>query len=250
MAKVYSQVTINRMIQRGQKLLHALSRKRAIRRVAALAGYTDEEHALGWALWLYLVGFQQALPAPPPPPNPEYDDAVAKLDQWDGPHFERTRAALERLHPEQNEYIFNGLKAGTGPASIGAVNTYYNRVVALRDGTDPARAATRTADKAAIDTLAARNIFNADVAAYLRGLLDIATAGQTDAPAPVVAPEEDDPAYQAKAAEFDEWLTDWRRTLRNTVTRRDYLIQLGLASRRSAADPDAGDDDDNNAPVP
>lgn len=104
--------------------------------------------------------------------------------------------------------------------------------------------ATRAADKAAVDTLAARNIFDAEVEAYLRGLLDVTTAGQSETPAPVVAPEEDDPEYQAKAAEFDQWLTDWRRTLRSTVTRRDYLIQLGLAARRSAADPQGDDDDD------
>lgn len=244
MAKIYSRVMIDRMLQRGQKLLHALSRKPEIRRIAAAAGYTDAEHKLGWALWLYLVGYQQAQPTQPIAPNPEYDAAVAKLDQWDGPHFERTRAALERLHPDQNLYIFNNLRAGTGPEAVGAVNAYVTRVVALRDGTDPERQATRAADKAAVDTLAARNIFNPEVEASLRALLATATKGAGTSPAPVAPPDEEDPEYQAKAAELDGWLTDWRRTLRSTITRRDYLIQLGLASRRSAKGAEEDDDDD------
>ena len=239
MGKVYSRVKINRMLVRGQKVLHVLSRNSAIRRIAAQAGYTEEEHKLGWALWLYLVGYQQAAASPPPPPNPEYETAVAALNQWDGPYFERTRAALQRLHPSQNEFIFNNnLRAGTGVDSIGAVNTYVERVITLREGTDPSREATRAEDKAAVDTLVARNIFSSEIEAYLQGLLAKATTGAAAAPEPEPIPDNDDAEYQAKAAEFDAWLVDWRRTLRSTISRRDYLIQLGLVSRRKAKEED------------
>ena len=235
MTKVYSRVMIERMTRRARKLIHTLSRKPKIRRIAKQAGYTEEEHQLGWALWLYLMGYQQAVASPTTTTNPDYDAAVAKLNQWDGPHFERSRAALQRLHPSQNEFIFNNLRAGNGADSVGAVNTYVDRVVTLRDGTDPDREATRDEDRAAVETLAARNIFNAEVEAYLRELLATATQGEAAAVEPEPVPDDDD-EYQAKAAEFDAWLTDWRRTLRNTITRRDYLIQLGLASRRKGKD--------------
>jgi hypothetical protein len=247
--RMFTRVQLDRMLHRGRKLLHALSRKPEIRRIADQAGYNEQEHELGWALWLYLMGYKQpaAAAAPVSTANSAYDDAVARLDLWDGPAFERTRAALDRLYPDQAAYVFHNLRAGKGVESVGAVNTYLQRVVALRDGTDPKRSATRAADKAAADTLAARNILTAEVETYLRGLLDIATEGRPPEATPVPV-DSDDPEYQAKAAAFDAWLTDWRRTLRNTVTRRDYLIQLGLASRRNPAadaeDEDEGDGDD------
>ena len=198
---------------------------------------------------LILSGYKPPTTAPAPvsPANSAYDDAVAKLDLWDGPAFERARAAFERLYPDQAAYVFHNLRAGKGVESVGAVNTYLQRVVALRDGTDPNRSATRAADKAAADTLVTRNILTADVETYLRGLLEVATKSQPPQAAPVPV-DSDDPEYQAKAAAFDAWLTDWRRTLRNTVTRRDYLIQLGLVSRRNpvedTAEEDEGDGDD------
>jgi hypothetical protein len=101
--------------------------------------------------------------------------------------------------------------------------------------------------QAAADTLAARNIFNAEVEAYLRGLLATATKGANTAPVPDIGPEEEAVDYQAKAGEFDKWLTDWRRTLRSAVTRRDYLIQLGLASRRSGAKQVESEEEDDGA---
>jgi hypothetical protein len=239
---MFTRVQIDRMLHRGRKLLHALSRKPEIRRIADQAGYNQQEHEVGWALWLYLMGYQHPATAAAPvfTANSAYDDAVAKLDLWDGPNFERSRAALERLFPNQAAYVFHNLRAGKGVESVGAVNTYLQRVVALREGTDSTRSATRVEDKAAVDTLATRNILTAEVETFLRGLLDIATEGQPPDATPVPV-DSDDPEYQAKAAAFDAWLTDWRRTLRNTVTRRDYLIQLGLVSRRNSV-PDSPED--------
>ena len=76
--------------------------------------------------------------------------ALTEIDRFDEPAFRRSTAALHRLHPEQYVYIFgDGLSAKTGPESLGSVQTFLDRYAALRDGTDPARANSRDADKAA-----------------------------------------------------------------------------------------------------
>lgn len=245
----YTGRRLGRMLEQGRKLLHGLSRKPAIRNIARQAGYTQREHDEGWALMLYLMGYQQPSGVAEPQLNALYDSAVATLDQWDGPNFQRARAALERLHPQQAVYIFANLQAATGVESVGTVNTFVQRVVALRDGTDPARADTRAEDKAAVQTLADRNIFNAEVETYLKDLLANATKAD---PGPVVV-KDTDPHYQCKAEQFDKWLKDWRRTLRVAITRKDYRIQLGLterAVRGNSEEPwdpeDAGEEDDND----
>ena len=241
--QLYTGRRLGRMLEQGRKLLHGLSRKPAIRNIARQAGYTQREHDEGWELMLYLMGYQQPSGVAEPSLNTLYDSSVAALDQWDGPNFQRARAALERLHPQQAAYIFSNLQATTGVESVGTVNTFVQRVVALRDGTDPARADTRAEDKAAVQTLAERNIFNAEVEAYLKDL--IAKAKSAD-PGPVVV-KDTDPQYQIKAEQFDKWLKDWRRTLRVAITRKDYRIQLGLtdrAMRGKTEDPSDADSDD------
>jgi hypothetical protein len=43
------------------------------------------------------------------------------------------------------------------------------------------------------------------------------------------------------------WYRDWAETARMVITRRDYLIRLGMASRRH---PKTEDDDPEPAPAP
>jgi hypothetical protein len=46
--------------------------------------------------------------------------------------------------------------------------------------------------------------------------------------------EQREAEHQATARAFSVWLTEWREIARAVVTRRDWLIRLGLASRRKA----------------
>ena len=143
------------------------------------------------------------------------------------------------------------------------IYTFLDRVAALRDGSDAARANTRTEDRAAAELLAARRGVAAklerDVAlaglskrlatvetgapmatsldalryrgpeeARLRGLIAEATS-LADMPAPL---EPDPSDLDKKASALQGWLRDWRETARVLVTRRDYQIRLGLAERR------------------
>jgi hypothetical protein len=231
---------IQRDINRGTKLLGTLSRVPDIRRIMVGRGYTEEEHQLGWRLLLGVMGWTPEADVSEEPIGPiTQDQAIAELDQWDGPNFAIARAALARLHPAQGDYIFLNLTAQTGPAAVGSVKTYLDRVVALRDGSDPSREATRAKDRAAVQTLELRKVAGPELETHLYGLISEATKL---APEPVGDAAAADPAadYQQAAKDLHNWLTDWRETARAVITRRDYLIRLGLAERRSGK-PDPQD---------
>ena len=227
-----SRRTAQRDLVRGMKFLSTLSRVPEIR--AALdqgAGYTEEDHARGWDLLLTAMGYaRSAVPAPAPVPSPQ-QSALAELDEWDGINFDRTRATLRYAFPDQYDYVFRGLSAAVGADTIGSVQTFVDRVVALRDGTDPAREDTRAADEAAAERLVERKIFNPEIQAYLEGLLEQA---KQLAPAPKSADSDD--AIQRAADDLHVWLSDWTGQARAFITRGDYLIRLGLSTRKSRVD--------------
>jgi hypothetical protein len=108
-------------------------------------GYTEEEHRQGWELVLELLGYKTNLQGSPVALRQR--EATAELDQWDGENFERARAALDHRFPDQSAYVFDNLSAKSGAESIAAVRTFVDRVAALRDGSDAARADKRSADQ-------------------------------------------------------------------------------------------------------
>jgi hypothetical protein len=55
--------------------------------------------------------------------------------------------------------------------------------------------------------------------------------------------------YQEAAREFHISIKEWRELARQTITRRDYLISLGLAERRvgkAGAETESEEDDDGS----
>lgn len=181
-------------------------------------------------------------PAVPAESTPQ-QKAIAFLDTWDGPNFKLARAALEHLHPKQAAFVFTGLTAQEGAASVGAVTTFLDRIEVLRSGSDPSRASSRDADRQAVETLVTRKILTPEIEAELRGHLETASSL---APPPVQEEEEVvDPAYEKVAEQFHAWLVDWRTTARHAITRRDHQIELGLTKRRSSKAGEETEDDDD-----
>lgn len=174
------------------------------------------------------AGFQRE--APPEVPENEAANAIAELDAWDERGFLRARASLQRRHPAQAEFVFEGLKASTGAAAVEGVQTFLRRLDALES--DPARAASREADHAALATLARRGI-DADERARLTALV---------AQAQGIAPDAIDNSAQLKQTEaalitLYGWYREWSEVARSVVRSRRQLIYLGLArSRRTAKD--------------
>ena len=230
----YTQAQIDVLTDRGIRLLSAISQVPAIRGGLDAGGYSEADHMEGWELTLQLIGFKSTIASESGTKQLRQREAVAQLDAWDGPNFDRARAALDRAFPAQSAYIFDNLSAKTGAEAIGAVRTFVDRCAALRDGTDPTRAATREQDRAASALLATRRILDQDEEQRLRKLI----ADATSLPDRPLAHEPDPETRQETARKLYAWLRDWRETARVLITRRDYQIRMGLAERR-AAKPEA-----------
>jgi hypothetical protein len=243
-----SELEIERLVERATKFLGALSRNPAIRDILVAGGYGPEEHQRGFELLFEVVGYRPAETFAPEPEQAAHD-ASAELDGWDDQAFNRTRFALEHHFPEQARYLFANLKPARGFKAVAAVRTFLDRVVALRDGKDPQRAASRAADAEAVKLLERRRILSEAEIARLRELIDQAKRLADAAPPPRIP---DPSRRQLVARQLRAFLNDWRETARVLVTRREYQIQLGLAERRrakgsamAAAEPDDEDDEDN-----
>jgi hypothetical protein len=238
MAIEYSSAQIDRLTTRALKLLSAVSQVGEIRHHLEQGGYTEEDHRRGWLLLLYLLGYNEPASTADHANQLSQQRAVQQLDEWDGPHFDRARAALEHHYPAQARYVFGGITAKSGPEVIGTVLAVIDRVAALRDGTDPTRADSRAEDAAAAQLLAKRRILTREDDQRLRALIEEATR-LADLP---VANEPDRGKRQQTARELEAWLKDWRETARVLVTRRDHQIRLGLAERRTSRRGTTSDD--------
>lgn len=209
------------------KFLGAVSRSSRIRSTLATRGYGDEDHQEGWSLLLKDSGY--ANPKPPTGAT-EAAKATAELDAWDEPNFRVIRATLERRFPDQAKFVFaNDLAPSTGAGAVLSVATLLGRLKALKDASD--RKATRKQDHAALAVLDQKGYSAAELA-RLAGLVE--TASQA---APVVDPSADratEDEQRAARLAVRAWFDEWSETARAIVKRRDDLIALGLAARRSS----------------
>ncbi|MBI2389513.1 MAG: hypothetical protein HYV09_07945 [Deltaproteobacteria bacterium] len=216
------------------------SRGKSIRAILQRAGYTPEDRAEGWRLLKRSCGFFEDDDVLI---QDEAAEAVKQLDAWDEGGFRRARAALARLHPEQCDFVFRGgLKPTQGLAAVMGVMTFLDRLDELEKS--PERKSTRKADQAALATLAKRGIDDEE-RKRLRTLVKLIEA----TPELLDDGDETDDEKQAALVQLRAWFEDWSATARTVVTRRDHLIRLGLAKRKSGGkseeveeDEPAGDD--------
>ena len=199
-------------------------------------GYSDSEHKHGWDLYLKMLGYIGANAKVPVTTVKSTNQlqALTEIDRYDEPTFRRATAALSRLHPEQYSYVFgDGLSPKSGTEAVGTVQTFLDRYATLRDGTDPKRADTAEADKAAAATLEARHIVTPAIEKHLRELIEIVKTSASPSTSPSNVSEE---SLQAAAWAFADWLRDWRTTASAGIVRRDYRIMLGISRRRVSED--------------
>jgi hypothetical protein len=217
------QRTLDDVPERAYRFLIGLTKSLPARAALQSKGFTQEEHDYAWSR-LQLLSLQPGAPASL---DAAVRSALEELDGWDGPHFEAIENTLLRSHPEQAQFVFEGLTASEGAESVLGVETLLARLSALESGVgrDPA---TRDADRAALDLLAARGYPKAE-RERLRALVGVAkSVGAT--------PAVDRSARDAAQLELYRWLSEWSAHARNTELGRAALISLGLAERRKRGD--------------
>ncbi len=230
---------VDRWLSRGHRFFRAMNQA-PIRSALLARGLTNAELLTGWGYYSNVMGQGRGTAAPAPAPS-QASAAMDELDAWDAPNFKAAKAILHPT-PKARAFLFDNLEAATGPDAVVAVKTFVNRWEQLRS--NEAEGVSKKEGSEAADRLASRRIIDVDKARQLRELIVVAQRG--------AQPSSDAEAASATAGEFDEaefenfraWLNEWREVARATFTRRDYLISLGLASRRSAEEEDETDDSD------
>ncbi len=228
--------------ERVLPFLRSIATKLEIRLAMLNAGYTDEEQRVGRKLLLAATGYSQG-PAPATA-DAKARAAIAELDHADESVFRRIHAALGRLYPEQDMFVFAGIGPGQGAAAVVSVSKLLERLNALDNSAE--RADTREADHEALATLAQRGI---DAAALkkLRELVAIAQMAQPIETLDVTA--KDSESREQALRDLLVWYKDWSETARAVIQRRDYRIIMGLSERRRREEPEPPSSQPEPAPA-
>lgn len=215
---------------RALALLAGVGGVEGIRLALAARGYTEHTHREGWELLQAASSYRPASPVGVPSLPDAAAEAVREIDAWDDTNFPIAAAALKHRHPEAFAAVFAGeLQAGDGAESVVRVGTFLDRLDVLP-----------SAQKAALETLAHRGITPAE-RARLRKLLATATSFR----AVDAAGDAQSRAHRAQSLAEREaalralraWYEEWSVIARQVIRRKDWLILLGLATRKKPAKP-------------
>jgi hypothetical protein len=125
-----------------------------------------------------------------------------------------------------------------GIEAVSSVRTFLTRIKVLRDDPDDLRPDTREADRAAVAKLEERKVISPEIETELWEMITLVTGINPTGEVvvhPDAAPEapvEGLDERQTTAIKLWNWLEEWTGIAKNVITRRDYLITLGLAKRR------------------
>lgn len=221
--------------------LRALGTSVTLRSILAQRGYTADEHRRGWHLLHKVSGYESdPVAAPAPVEDKTAARAVAETDAWDDDNLPIIDATLRHRYPDQHAFVLRDLRAGKGAASLVVVKTLLDRVDILESGKGRP-AAQKTADQAALATLAAR-VLDEKERARLRALLD--QAERYGAVADLGAQQQSEEAAADKRLadlrELRAWYEEWSTIARAIIKRRDHLLRLGLAQPKRKTPTPAG----------
>ncbi len=203
-------------------------------------GYTEAVHAEAWNI---LQSNSRVPSGGNTASSKAASAALAEVDGWDEKGFRIVRASLQHRLPKVYAFLVDGIGPETGPAALVGVSTLLDRLDALERPGAPAGA------DVALKLLERRKLTKA-VRANLRDKIRVARTPETlerVSEEAVAAAAEDRLKMQIAARVFME---EWGELARTEITRRDYLIRLGLAQRQSRTPKSDGEAVLGEAPKP
>lgn len=243
----FETVTVSREVleetpARTLQLILAVNRSKAIRAAAEGVGFKKAVRLEGWRKLNAVTGMdlsddEDAVETI----DVDVATAITTLDATDEKLLAKVKATLQHAFPAEAKAVLKGLSGERGAASVLVVSTVLDRLDKL-EGSESGRAA--------LARLSERGLTEAE-RKRLRGLVRTAS-GDEDAPSTTGTKKAEAKAAAAKPAKKSEaetaaeeaeylrklrvlraWFEEWSELLRAEITRRDYLIRLGLAEKKS-----------------
>jgi hypothetical protein len=233
--------TLEETALRTLKLLRAIGTSLPIRSALVGVGYEDADHQEGWTLLHAASGYAPTGTADAI--DVDVHDAIATLDAWDEDGFRIIRASLSRKFPAIAGEILQGIGPKVGPEAVVGVATLLDRLDALEKRKDKDA-------KAAMELLAKRGITPAE-RARLGALVKTAQSVT-----PVVSEKsakaeserkKADATHLAALVALRAWYEEWSEIARSAIKRRDRLILMGLATRKSPTPKQKKSDGDSSS---
>ncbi|MBN8614201.1 MAG: hypothetical protein J0L92_26620 [Deltaproteobacteria bacterium] len=201
---------------RAFQFLMGINNLPTVRELMTTLGFDESERERGWDL-LRTVGMR---PRPDRLTDVDVRNAVTAIDQWDERAFVFIDSAFTR-HPDAHAAVLKDLAPIAGDGAVMNADTLLRRLADL-EKTEEGRAALAALAKKGLGEAERKRIAGLVEVAMGKGKM-IAATTLTDAEA----------AHEEALLDLRDWYTEWAEIARFSVKRRDYLITLGLAERRS-----------------
>jgi hypothetical protein len=221
-------------------------------------GYTAREHGRGWELWRTASGQGRTVDqlfteVQGGVAGPERQAILKELDQFENVWFPRTRAVIMRVVPRSSrEAFYQGFfkdlsQQPLGPAVVGSVGTFLQRVDGLADSTQPAA-------KDVLATLRERGLTPAKVDSMRQLIARLEREDTFEGTVDPKALKQAQEAQLAALADLRDWFNDWSETLRTVFNTRDQvtlgLILLEREERVVELEDEAGPEASSHPPAP
>lgn len=227
----YSLSTLEVTVRRALDFLRGVGSTPVIIHLMTQAGYTANAHREGQRLLSDVVAFVQGGQSLFTVTSSAHTAAIDELTSWEKTVFRRLRVAATRFYPDDAEAIFGNLKISDKMDVALLVKIFLERMASSSG------AKSRKAPSGILKLFAQRG-FGAEEIAHLNKLVRITEAPAAEDSAEVL--DETERAAQ-KATRLEMltalrgWYDDWAETARSVLVRRDHLIRVGLAQRKTRA---------------
>jgi hypothetical protein len=199
-----------------------------VRAALATTGFGPADLDEGWTL----LRAACSVPTPDAPPKAtDVRDAARALDAFVQTIFPRARAALRRFDPDYETAVL-AMPEEARASNVVAAGIFIERCDALRPSAK--RKKTSERDAAVLALLARRGITD-ELLEEARRNFAVATGQRRPHAKPAAAagsPQKKGNDGRVAQDALYAWVRDWSDCARTVITRRDWLIRLGIGRRR------------------